>query len=456
MYAHLGALSAGFGGFMEGRKQYDQDQARQDEQLTRQWDMMGAAALGKAFAPQGPQPPNPGEASMPAQPSMAQGPMPGGQPPMGAPPMPPQPMAQGPMPGGQPPMGQSPVGGGPPGPAPSQPPPGASPPGGGMPGGGQGGMPQFDLQTLVQRIQAANPNLPPQAMVAAITRATPLLNLQGKIELAQMRAEQRQQAMDIQQGFLDIKRGNTAGGVDGAARVGGISSDREANRKLLEAAGWSEKTLDDAARTYNKTGKMPTNLGTRGIAPLVSGMVREKAAAHLEALGSNPEERAENIQGFNARTAGLRTLETRAATFELAEAEAARLIPRVIEASENVPRTNFPTLNSVIMAAQRGTGDPNVIKLGIAANSLLYVYARVLKPTGVLSEGDVKRASDILNSAWSHGQIEGALDQMQKEIESAKAGLVDAKRSYGASKTPGMANEPAKKSSGGWSVKEIK
>jgi hypothetical protein len=68
------------------------------------------------------------------------------------------------------------------------------------------GLPQFDLQTLVQRIQKANPNLPPQAMVAALTRAVPLLNLEGKQQLAMVRQEMLAGNLDIKRSMLDLAR----------------------------------------------------------------------------------------------------------------------------------------------------------------------------------------------------------------------------------------------------------
>ena len=124
-------------------------------------------------------------------------------------------------------------------------------------------------------------------------------------------------------------------------------------------------------------------------------------------------------------------LQTRAANLTLAENEAQTLIPRVREASANVSRTRYPSLNSIILAGKQGTGDPAVIKLGVAASSLIPVYARVLKPTGQITEGDTARANEILNKAWSDGQINAALDQMQTELKSARTALDQTVREYG-------------------------
>jgi hypothetical protein len=148
-------------------------------------------------------------------------------------------------------------------------------------------------------------------------------------------------------------------------------------------------------------------------------------------LQENPDANADQVaqaaKDFNSQNAaqstGARTLATRASMLELASNEALTLIPRVKDTSEKVDRTQYPSLNSIILKAKQGTGDPNVVRFGIAASSLVTTYARVLKPNGQITEGDTARAQDILDKAWSKGQIDAALDQMQIEIKAAQDAL---------------------------------
>ncbi|MBV8474513.1 MAG: hypothetical protein JO107_10240 [Hyphomicrobiales bacterium] len=183
----------------------------------------------------------------------------------------------------------------------------------------------------------------------------------------------------------------------------------------------SPAALDAAAETYFQSGKMPPNLG-RGMqgSANMNAIINRATELHPD---DDPSGWAKRWQNFGAGAAGERQLAQRAANLELAENEAKTLIPRVKDASQNVSRTQYPTLNSIIQAMEKGTGDPNVVRLGIAANSLIYVYSRVLKPTGVINESDTRAAHDILDKAWSEGQIDAALDQMETEIASAKQGL---------------------------------
>jgi hypothetical protein len=169
-----------------------------------------------------------------------------------------------------------------------------------------------------------------------------------------------------------------------------------------------------------------TNVG-RGAqgAENIAALRREIARQNKEA-GTTPEEQAAKNAEYFGTKAGQRTLGTRTANIEQAVTEAQQLAPLVLEASSKVDRTSFPLLNSVILAAERGTGDENVTRLGVAINGMINVYARAINPTGVPTVSDKEHARDILQAAWSKGQIGAAIDQMNKEMAAARAapGLV--------------------------------
>ncbi len=206
------------------------------------------------------------------------------------------------------------------------------------------------------------------------------------------------------------------------------------------ASGETGQTLDADANQYRLTGKLPPNMGRGVQGQQQATAIRTRAAEQEIQNGGDPNDWPNRWQTFSTQASGKRTLETRAAGLKLAENEASRLIPRVREISEKIPRTQFPNLNSLILAAKKGTGDPDVIKLGVAVESLIPVYAKVLKPVGTVGAADMERAHDILDKAWSNGQINAALDQMQVELGSAKDALKETMEEYGGT--------PSKKSEG--------
>jgi hypothetical protein len=110
---------------------------------------------------------------------------------------------------------------------------------------------------------------------------------------------------------------------------------------------------------------------------------------------------------------------------------ATKTLPRVLDASDAVDRTKYPDLNKIILAAKEKTGDEKVVRYGIAVNTYINNYARALGAgNAVLTDTARKEASDILQVAWSKGQIRSALNQMQLELESELQGAHEARRSF--------------------------
>lgn len=131
-----------------------------------------------------------------------------------------------------------------------------------------------------------------------------------------------------------------------------------------------------------------------------------------------------DLAAFNAEFAGSkageRTLGTRAANIEMAVTEAQNVAPLALAASKAVDRTKYPKLNDVLLAAEKGTGDENVVKLSVATNSLINVYSRAIAPTGVATVSDKEHAREILSAAWSQGQYAAAVDMMMQEMAAAR------------------------------------
>jgi soluble lytic murein transglycosylase-like protein len=183
----------------------------------------------------------------------------------------------------------------------------------------------------------------------------------------------------------------------------------------------SPEAIDAAADIYHETGKFPPGTG-RGVqgAQTMNAITNR---AYEKYPDEDPSEWPDRWQTFQAEGQGKSLLAKRGASLELAGNNAASLIPRVREASKLVSRTQYPSLNKIIEMGLEGTGDPNVVKLGVAVESLAQTYARVLAPSGSPTAADKANAHAILNQYWGQGQIDAAMDQMELEIASEKASL---------------------------------
>ncbi len=157
--------------------------------------------------------------------------------------------------------------------------------------------------------------------------------------------------------------------------------------------------------------------GVQGAQNIV--LLRKEIARQNAEEGTSGEGQAIKNAEFFGTKAGQRTLGNRQANIEIAGTELKQVIPVVMAASDAVDRTNYPDLNKVIQAYQRGTGDPNIVKLGGGVNTLINLYSRAISPTGVPTVSDKDHAREILSQAWSRGQFGAAVQMMQQEVDAA-------------------------------------
>lgn len=183
--------------------------------------------------------------------------------------------------------------------------------------------------------------------------------------------------------------------------------------------------LDYWANVIKNGGSMPPGLA-RGKAG--SEFVRD--VTKRAALGNvSPEELMSNQAEFLGEKAGQRTVGTRQANIQIAATEANKMMPIALEASNAVNRTQYPTLNSILLAVEKGTGDENVVRLATANNAIINAYSRAISPSGVPTVHDKQHAREILESAYSKGQYAAAIDMMQREMAAALASPASVKSS---------------------------
>jgi hypothetical protein len=149
--------------------------------------------------------------------------------------------------------------------------------------------------------------------------------------------------------------------------------------------------------------------------------VQEEATRIRKERGMTGSDQAAATAGYMGERAGARTAGTREANVNMAVIEAQKFMPLAIGASNKVDRTQFPTINSIIQAYEKGTGDENIVRLAVATNSLTNAYSRAITPSGIPTEGNQTRARELLDRAWSKGQYAAAVDQLWQEMQAAKA-----------------------------------
>ena len=135
--------------------------------------------------------------------------------------------------------------------------------------------------------------------------------------------------------------------------------------------------------------------------------------------GLSPADVAANIAEFNGTVAAFRTLGTRTANLGVSINEMRTFVPMVIETSKKIKRTDYPTINAVILAAEQGTGSTEVVQYSDAIQALQNAYTLVMSRSGVPSDFARKRAIEVLQREWSQGQIEAGVEILIREADAA-------------------------------------
>lgn len=209
-----------------------------------------------------------------------------------------------------------------------------------------------------------------------------------------------------------------------------------------EHPDWTEGQLDKMANEQIASSKQPVisddaadlaaervlagdEKATTGMARSAANITKVTNAIVKKAKeqGMSGADIAVKVAEFSGTTAGERTLGTRTANMEVAANEVKNMAPLALAASKQVDRSQYPSLNAILLAGERGTGDESVVRFGLAANSLIYTYAKFLNPTGIPTDSDKARATDILSTAWTKGQFAAAVDQIKKEIASGQGAI---------------------------------
>lgn len=326
--------------------------------------------------------------------------------------------------------------------------------------------PSFDptmrLRTMAQAIKRANPGLDNQTLSIALDKQIETMRglapddrIIMQMELAQQKfqstrdvAELRADLERMKEAGRDTRAGNAEAGkndrfrtAQASAQAGGIGDDdarvlAEAwvagDRTVTQGLGWGKTGAANRAKVLSSATKIITDRGGSG---------GELAAAKAEFMGTQ---------------AGSRAVGTQAARIGIASRELQKFIPPLLDASKAVDRTQFPTINALQIAAERGTGGEAVVRLVSQVNAVKNAYAQIAARGGQSTDDARHRADEVMNAAWSSGQIEAGAKQLMIEADSALSAAEEAKGDVTAKLRSGKKPAAPGGAGDGWSIEEVK
>ena len=214
-----------------------------------------------------------------------------------------------------------------------------------------------------------------------------------------------------------------------AASSGGFKSPNKVDNRILRTMGGVSKDEFDGMALRYAHGDASVLTGIKN--EYARGALKARALQYFTERGMTPED-ANNAQlEYLSKKAGARTLGNIEARTTEALSKAASTAPLVIETSKLVPRTNFPDLNKVIEQYYARTGDPAVRNFGGAVETFANNYALALGGgSTVVAESAKRHARELLQTAWSHGQIESQVKFLQRELDRELAGVQEGRRRF--------------------------
>ena len=178
-----------------------------------------------------------------------------------------------------------------------------------------------------------------------------------------------------------------------------------------DAADLAKYTVD-TGDTSRLTGLGYSGSNKVKVQAAINQYKREHSVSDNEMARRRQEFAASGI-GMNA---GARTRATREENLGIILNTTEAAIPAAIQASKDLARTGFVPLNQIIQEGRLITSDPAQVKFGIANLQLAEGWARTMNPTGVMRDADRDLALKYLNTAWSQGTYEQAVEQVHRQI----------------------------------------
>jgi hypothetical protein len=203
----------------------------------------------------------------------------------------------------------------------------------------------------------------------------------------------------------------------------------ETNARTKKGTEIDDDTVDAIAQRVAQ-GDTRAVIGL-GRNPAAIIQVQKRVGQIFKEQGLDHEQGAKAILGNIADQAGRMTAERTQAGIASKLAVYGRNVDNAIgvaeKASAEANRTQFTPVNKAINAWKTNTGDPHIVALGQALNTLTNEYARAIG-SGHGTVHDKEQAETQLNQARSHEQLVAIMKVMRQEIEMTKKSMPEARQ----------------------------
>lgn len=186
-----------------------------------------------------------------------------------------------------------------------------------------------------------------------------------------------------------------------------------------------------AAYRYFADGTLPPNIG-RGVQGMAeSRRIRNIAAEISASLGISPEDVRANQMAFKGNATAMTQLIRREAGVGANVRNFDFNADQVLKLSQEVDRTGVPVVNRWLNAGRRSvSGDPQLAAFDVAVKTTVNEFAQIVSGTtaGATTEGEKKKAEDLLNAQQTPQAIVAVVNQMRIESQNRMRSFSDEKQ----------------------------
>lgn len=221
----------------------------------------------------------------------------------------------------------------------------------------------------------------------------------------------------------------------------------QANQRQAAADGGGAELTPEArtsaAQRYRIDGTLPTNLGRGAQGSKNTVAILNEAAQLAKDAGDSAEEQRIRQIANKASTQALGQLSKQEAMVGAFERNFNKNADLAVAQSNKTDRTGVPALNRWLLAGKKNiAGDEDVAVLDVSMKAVINEYTKIISGSmgnAAMAEGEIKKVTDLLNSAQTPGQVMKVINFMKLETQNRMKGFAEQKAEI----TRGMRGAPA-------------
>jgi hypothetical protein len=105
-----------------------------------------------------------------------------------------------------------------------------------------------------------------------------------------------------------------------------------------------------------------------------------------------------------------------------------KALPLLETAIKGVNLTDYPDLNSLENAVRKRTGDPKIVALNTAIQTVISDYSSLIARNGLSTDATRSAARELVNENMASGQLGAFIDQVRKEKDAQLLASSQAKK----------------------------